>query len=94
MAIVKHCQLLMHLHCAAVLLGRKPAELLVFQTVTSVVGSAGINLTEKPWLREVIPAAEQLPERRRPLIYVYDLPTEFNSRMLQYRLNKVPLMMK
>ena len=27
--------------------------------------------------------------RKRPLIYIYDLPAEFNSRMHQYRLNKV-----
>ena len=30
-----------------------------------------------------------LSPRKRPLIYIYDLPAEFNSRMHQYRLNKV-----
>ncbi len=59
--------------------------------LTRGLGNAGVNLTEKPWLREVLPAAQQLQEHRRPLIYVYDLPAEFNSRMLQYRLNKVPV---
>ncbi len=46
-------------------------------------------MTERPWLRELVSVAEQPKQRRRPLIYVYDLPAEFNSRMLQYRLNKV-----
>ena len=62
--------------------------------VINGAGNAGVDLTEQPWLREVTSAAQQLPERRRPLIYVYDLPAEFNSRMLQYRLNKVPLKTK
>ena len=34
------------------------------------------------------PSAEEVPPRHaraRPLIYIYDLPTIFNSRMLQYR---------
>ncbi len=47
-------------------------------------------MDERPWLRPhtVTPAALQGKTRMRPLIYVYDLPAEFNSRMLQYRLNK------
>ena len=28
--------------------------------------------------------------RKRPLVYIYDLPSEFNTRMHQYRINKVP----
>lgn len=31
-----------------------------------------------------VPPAE-MQDRLRPLIYVYDLPAEYNSRMLQYR---------
>ncbi|BDA44352.1 hypothetical protein COCOBI_05-5360 [Coccomyxa sp. Obi] len=53
-----------------------------------VPASAGVNFTERPWLSELVSAAEQAEQRRRPLIYVYDLPAEFNSRMLQYRLSK------
>ena len=46
----------------------------------------GANLTERPWLRRHIrtPAAAAREKVKRPLIYVYDLPAEFNSRMLQY----------
>ena len=29
-----------------------------------------------------------LPQRKRPYIYVYDLPPAYNSRMLQYRVEK------
>ena len=29
-------------------------------------------------------------QRKRPLLYIYDLPSEFNTRMHQYRINKVP----
>ena len=29
-------------------------------------------------------------QRKRPLVYIYDLPSEFNTRMHQYRINKVP----
>ena len=28
-------------------------------------------------------------QRKRPLVYIYDLPSEFNTRMHQYRINKV-----
>lgn len=54
---------------------------------------AGVDFTERPWLRELIaaPAAAPMATRKRPLLYIYDLPAEFNSRMLQYRLNKVPV---
>ena len=49
---------------------------------------------QRPWLRPHIatPAPLQRKMRMRPLIYVYDLPAEFNSRMLQYRLNKACLL--
>ena len=46
----------------------------------------------RPWLAGVVsesPAAADppaAPTRKRPLIYVYDLPAEFNSRLLQYRI--------
>ncbi|KAG2445204.1 hypothetical protein HYH02_008672 [Chlamydomonas schloesseri] len=46
---------------------------------------------ERPWLRPVVaipPAAQEVPAistRPRPLIYVYDVPPEYTSRMLQYR---------
>jgi len=52
---------------------------------------AGVSLVERPWLQGHIraPAVGVLTQRRRPLIYIYDLPSEFNSQMLQYRLTKV-----
>lgn len=44
---------------------------------------------ERPWLKPYAknPAAAEPPpkERLRPLIYVYDLPSDFNTRLLQYR---------
>ncbi|GFR52399.1 hypothetical protein Agub_g14911 [Astrephomene gubernaculifera] len=57
---------------------------------------AGAELEEgrlgEPWLQEVVvvpPASlptPPTPTRPRPLIYVYDMPTEYTSKMLQYRL--------
>ena len=50
-------------------------------------------MRDRPWLKEVmrqIPSAanpQSRPTRKRPLIYVYDLPPEFNTRHLQYRLS-------
>ncbi len=46
----------------------------------------------RPWLRPVIkpqpPAAVgQRLMRRRPFIFVYDLPPDYNSRLLQYRID-------
>jgi hypothetical protein len=46
----------------------------------------------KPWLAEIIipPLAAADPplteKRLRPLIYVYDLPPDYNARLLQYRI--------
>ncbi len=38
------------------------------------------------------PAAQDPPpptqQRKRPFIYVYDLPPAYNTRMLQYRVGK------
>ncbi|KAG1665161.1 hypothetical protein FOA52_005542 [Chlamydomonas sp. UWO 241] len=50
---------------------------------------------ERPWLHTVVvvaPEAEPGPsagaKRMRPLIYVYDLPSEFTTRILQYRVQR------
>jgi hypothetical protein len=45
---------------------------------------------ERPWLKHLIvdhsvKIYESQQEKLRPLIYVYDLPPIYNSRMLQYR---------
>ncbi|KAK9805384.1 hypothetical protein WJX73_009679 [Symbiochloris irregularis] len=49
-------------------------------------------LLEKPWIAEVVTnAAVDVTQSRpqlRPLIYVYDLPSMYNTRMLQYRIAK------
>ncbi|KAL6745753.1 exostosin-like glycosyltransferase [Haematococcus lacustris] len=48
-------------------------------------------LESRPWLRQHVglplEAQPQLPStpRKRPLIYIYDLPPAYNARMLQYR---------
>lgn len=48
---------------------------------------------KRPWLKvQVGPALEAQPElpktpRKRPLIYIYDLPAEFNTRLFQYKLH-------
>ncbi len=46
----------------------------------------------RPWLEGVTaaPAAEDppaAPSRLRPLIFVHDLPPDYNSRLLQYRVH-------
>ena len=50
-----------------------------------------------PWLQNVtvdVPSRQHtVPERLRPLIYVYDLPAEYHSRMIQYRVVKVWLVL-
>ena len=56
--------------------------------------TAGQQL-DRPWLKDfaVVPPAA-LPEppaglqRKRPFIYVYDMPPAYTSRMLQYRVDK------
>jgi hypothetical protein len=35
-----------------------------------------------------VQALSMLTKRRRPFIYVYDLPPAYNARMLQYRVEK------
>ncbi|PSC72923.1 exostosin-like glycosyltransferase [Micractinium conductrix] len=45
----------------------------------------------RPWIRDFVhtPAAREFPAgatRKRPLIYVYELPSEYTTLMLQYRL--------
>lgn len=62
---------------------------------TSCPCSAGdIQNGLRPWLASVAaesPSAADppaLPTRKRPFIYVYDLPPEFNVRMLQWRGNR------
>ncbi|KAL6745749.1 exostosin-like glycosyltransferase [Haematococcus lacustris] len=48
----------------------------------------------RPWLRQHVglplEAQPQLPStpRKRPLIYIYDLPPAYNARMLQYRIHR------
>ncbi|KAJ9511254.1 hypothetical protein QJQ45_017152, partial [Haematococcus lacustris] len=50
-------------------------------------------LESRPWLRQHVglplEAQPQLPStpRKRPLIYIYDLPPAYNARMLQYRVH-------
>ncbi|KAG2488355.1 hypothetical protein HYH03_013045 [Edaphochlamys debaryana] len=61
----------------------------------------GIDVSSRPWLKDLLlpvpaaaveppPAAAAAPEggsgRLRPLIYVYDMPPEFTTRMHQYKL--------
>jgi hypothetical protein len=55
-----------------------------------------VDLEKKPWLKSVVDIApEALPsppadlQRKRPLIYVYDLPPEYVSRMLQYKIHRL-----
>ena len=55
--------------------------------------AAELNVTERPWVARHLTTPESMASspRRRPLIYIYDLPAEFNTRMHQYRLDKVKL---
>ena len=65
-------------------------------TATSMTDDADADMPtwqSRPWLKDTIrtPAAADPPpssHRRRPLIYVYDAPPEYNTRMLQYRVLK------
>ncbi|MEW5310146.1 MAG: hypothetical protein WDW38_001973 [Sanguina aurantia] len=51
------------------------------------------DFESKPWLKETVgipPAAAAVPAaptRKRPLIYIYDMPPEFTTRMHQYRIS-------
>jgi len=60
----------------------------------AVEARPGLEAKERPWLKPhvmPVPAALDPPprsSRKRPLIYVYDLPPEFNSRLLQYRVER------
>lgn len=52
--------------------------------------SRGPLLDERPWLESTVatPAAEDpppAPTRKRPLIYIYEMPPKFTQHMLQYR---------
>ena len=55
--------------------------------------TAELNVTERPWVERHLrrPGIMASSPRKRPLIYIYDLPAEFNTRMHQYRLDKVSL---
>jgi hypothetical protein len=52
------------------------------------------HIRHRPWLQatSAVPPASLVPPpaatRKRPLIYIYDLPPEFNTRMLQYRVKR------
>lgn len=65
---------------------------LSLRTKTSSRAFSGKEVTQL-WLKQniIIPAAAADPPQRklriRPLIFVYDTPSEYNSRMLQYRCN-------
>ena len=51
-------------------------------------------LNDRPWVRGSLaptPAAQRRAKRLRPLIYVYDMPAEFTTRMLQYRVERCVL---
>ena len=50
-------------------------------------------LISRPWLEPhaQTPAAHAGTHQSRPLIYVYDLPSIYNTRLLQYRVVKVRL---
>ena len=47
-------------------------------------------MTERPWVARHLRKPESMAStpRKRPLVYIYDLPAEFNTRMHQYRLDK------
>ena len=53
-----------------------------------------VRLKDTPWIHAVAaiapeamlePPSGELANRRRPLIYVYDIPAEYTSKMLQFR---------
>lgn len=52
-----------------------------------------LDLQARPWIAAVATDAvhdlQQQRSRKRPLIYVYDLPSIYNTRILQYRVAKV-----
>ncbi|GAX85634.1 hypothetical protein CEUSTIGMA_g13049.t1 [Chlamydomonas eustigma] len=55
--------------------------------------SPGLEASLRPWIQDHVleaPASKDpsTVKRRRPLIYVYELPTEFNSLLLQYRVER------
>lgn len=56
------------------------------------VEASDLDNGRKPWLKRpsAVPAEARevpaLPTRKRPLIYVYDVPPPYTTRMLQYRL--------
>ncbi|KAG1663565.1 hypothetical protein FOA52_013185 [Chlamydomonas sp. UWO 241] len=63
------------------------------QKKDGVTHTRGLELEgSRPWLRDhvqKVPAAQEVRfQRRRPYVYVYDLPTEFNSLLLQYRIER------
>ena len=53
--------------------------------------TAELNVTERPWVERHLRRPEIMASspRKKPLIYIYDIPAEFNTRMHQYRLDKV-----
>lgn len=55
--------------------------------------TAELNVTERPSVERHLTRPEIMASspRKKPLIYIYDLPAEFNTRMHQYRLDKVSL---
>ena len=71
-----------HLHAAA--RGASSSE----ESATDMAKQQPSLFALHPWLQ---PAAKKVDAirktRRRPFIYVYDLPPLYNSRMLQYKIN-------
>ncbi|KAI3432296.1 hypothetical protein D9Q98_003856 [Chlorella vulgaris] len=62
------------------------------QRMAGIPWSPGMEDGERPWLKPFVhtPAALEPAEnatRKRPLIYVYDLPPMYNAIMLQYRVD-------
>ena len=56
---------------------------------------AGLQDTSRPWLKlfvntplSALPSPPADKQRKRPFIYVYDMPPAYTGRMLQYRLGK------
>lgn len=52
-----------------------------------------LDLSARPWLKglasDAAVEASRAQPRPQPLIYIYDLPATYNTRMLEYRVNKV-----